>query len=814
MREGITRAFLREKEVGFQLLSRHHALVKRFLEEWKEGEGPLEAHPKTRNRLSEAGEKHDGGKLQRFSVRGEENGRPVYSFKGHRFDIPQEVQDPYVRALIRGHHDYSTLEVVGAAGRFQDPLERERFSEDLYLLMMADQLEAELMVRVYEGKEGEVRPFVEFDLEDRGQEEGVRVFQLDPWPFCKEYLEFDLEAYFHPYQAEEAETVKVWGEKLARAPGLQEFRLETHRVKLIPRKERGKALPQDPEGFYRLFSMDPTPFQREVWKAVSLGHPAHLVPAPTGTGKTEAAAFPALSLGMRLIFALPARSLVDDLEDRFAQYLRVLAQRSERPYRLLVDTDHRQVRRVFHPPDGWEEIPKERHLYKADVVLTTLDKLLYRYFSYASRSKGYVFPRRIRDGRTLFVFDEAHAYEATAWANFKRLVAALHRAGVAYLVMTATMPKRYQKALTGSLEGAPLRHPKVARPSRVLHYCPKGKVEELAREHFKKRKRVLVVEEVKRAAEIYLALKERFTGEVFLYHGRQAETVRREVFEEVKKRDRAKKPEPYLLVTTPAIEAGVDLDAEVLITELCPPERLLQRLGRLNRRGKGVGEAYVVGTAYPEYLGQLPEGFTELLRALDGQDLKCSGEERILEAVDYPDWSDPRAQTLFEALHEYVYGLDPLNEGVWRKGFIATRGWEPSVTLRWKEHGKEHEVSVNVGLLATGKKEDLVEAKVCQRVFPDREEGSAPREVPLRFEELYLKDVVVDYPFPYDPELGFVEVPKVFLRCSRQGEERVRLCYEPPKGSDERGGVSKAEEEQSSEVWVWYLAESARPLEE
>ncbi len=817
MREGIGRVFFREKEVGFQPLSNHQGLVGALLRAWREGEGPLEAHPGTKDRLVKAGDWHDDGKRRRFRIR-EEKGRLVYSFAGHRFDVSPEVQDLYAQALIRGHHDYSTREVVGAAGGFEDPLERDRFAEDLYLLMMADQLEAEVAVRVFEGKEGEVRPFVEFDLEDPEVEGEVRTFRIDPWPFREEALELELKAYFHPYRGEGAAEVEGWGKALAEALAEgrvpEGFRLEAHRVRLKPRREGGtKALPQTPEAFYALFpgrdggAMKPTEFQRAVWEAVASGHPAHLLLAPTGAGKTEAAAFPALALGMRLVFALPARSLVDDLEQRFARYLPRLARLRGRPYHLLVDTGHRQVRRVFLP-NGEEKTPKERHLYKADVVLTTLDKLLYRYFGYASGTKGYIFPRRIHDTRTLFVFDEAHVYEATAWANFKRLVAALHGAGVAYLVMTATMPEVYRKELVPYLEGT-LAHPSVRRPSRVFHYLPEGDPLELARQH--RGKRVLVVvEEVRRAAEIYQALKEEAGEGVFLYHGRQAEPVRKRVFAEVKARDEESKP--YFLVTTRAIEVGVDLDAEVLITELCPPENLLQRLGRVNRRGKGRGEVYVVGTAYPEYLGSLPEGFTELLAGLSGQDLGDGGEEKLREAIARPAWTDPRAETLFSALHEYVYGLEVLNEGYWRKGFVATRGWEPSVILRAKVNGKDHEASVNAGMLATSDAEALVAAAVWERVFPNREEGRAPEEIPLRSGELYLKEVVVDYPYAYDPELGFVEVPKVFRWCSRKEEDQRRLCYEVvesvfAKGTDE---VDEGKRTTHKAV-LWYLGESAHP---
>lgn len=82
---------------------------------------------------------------------------------------------------------------------------------------------------------------------------------------------------------------------------------------------------------------------------------------------------------------------MDDLEGRFRCYLKILAQEEGRPKALVVDTGHRQARFRFSP-DGQEEATKERHLYHADVILTTLDKLLYRYFGYAEGSNPTPFP--------------------------------------------------------------------------------------------------------------------------------------------------------------------------------------------------------------------------------------------------------------------------------------------------------------------------------------------------------------------------------------------------------------------------------------
>lgn len=224
------------------------------------------------------------------------------------------------------------------------------------------------------------------------------------------------------------------------------------------------------DGFQAITGFLPNPMQVAMWEQVTGDDCAVLLKSPTGSGKTEAVMAPSLwtvlqdqEIGRRRLFMIyPARSLVEDQIQRIEALFSKLSQGGKR-LSLVVDTGGQSVRRVWKngvedrlnkeelSVDAlkWAERRRHRHLYDGDVIVTTLDKFLYRFFGFGEERKSYIFPFRIFHGlrRNLFVFDEAHAYEDTAFTNFVHLIKALYTANLDIVVMTATMPDDYAREL-------------------------------------------------------------------------------------------------------------------------------------------------------------------------------------------------------------------------------------------------------------------------------------------------------------------------------------------------------------------------------
>ena len=132
------------------------------------------------------------------------------------------------------------------------------------------------------------------------------------------------------------------------------------------------------------------------------------------------------------------------------------------------------------------------------------------------------------------------------------------------------------------------------RPTRMLIYCDRRAVAEKVAEHLLRRKREAALEVVlfvggRRVHERQLAADELRT------QGLMADS---DALPDV----------PVFLVATSAGEVGVDLDADHMVCDLVAWERMVQRLGRVNRRGSGAARVVVIDQGPPEKKAAGDEG--------------------------------------------------------------------------------------------------------------------------------------------------------------------------------------------------------------
>lgn len=570
------------------------------------------------------------------------------------------------------------------------------------------------------------------------------------------------------------------------------------------------------------FERGPNPMQKELYDHIApkKKNPALLLKAPTGSGKTEAVLIPSLSAERRLFLIFPTRSLVDDQIRRCEKYLlRASSEKTDRHYALVVDRGSEASRTVFK--NGEESKEGKRHLYDGDVILTTFDKFLYRFFGFGEPKKSYIFPFRIHYSKkqNLFCFDEVHAYDQVAFVNFERLIKALYKANLDMVVMTATMPDTYQKELhfldsidytTGSEQQKIEQYQDKPHPNKTIKYIaakPKEVTDNICAyvsEYYESDKRTIVtIETVKDLIPAYKHLKQQKGDEnIFLYHGRLSNSQRKKVYRKLKELENNRAG--YLLFTTSAIEVGCDLDAHLLITELCNPDSLIQRAGRCNRKGKiKDAEIVVVGNKIPSFLSILSdEKMGKYLEKLQQQNGKTFNPSDILKLMEYTPHSDYRAEVLFDMLYEYVYEARLENKPLHDRGLVITRSFEPSITLTTKvpEEGvkrhPENAVSVSIrSCIVKGEDDESINPniKVYQRFYDEYNEKFKFVEL-TRGGSIYFKELFVEVPEScFSEELGYVGPPKVFEYRGDRGYRR-NFAY---KTTDENG--------KPKDIWLYYL---------
>ena len=351
------------------------------------------------------------------------------------------------------------------------------------------------------------------------------------------------------------------------------------------------------EFFKSLTGFAPHPYQGRIQALLCAGKSV-ILRVPTGAGKTWAATAPflhSLATGSRfadrLLYALPLRSLASSLhsgvfEAMVNHFGEVMARANGREYGAVPYCSLQS--------GGQKDDP----FLQSDLVFTTIDQVL----------SGYVFlpvslPDRVGNINagaligSLLVFDEIHLLDpSVALGTVIEMLDRL-RGLCQFVLMTATTSDVAISWLADRLIATPITVsddeirdlPSQRGKQRTWRWSKElVTAADVAEQHAGERT-IVLLNSVRRAQDLFLDLERRYAGvpqrpDLLLLHSRFYPDDRKSIEAQLTGYFGPGATQTnVILVTTQVIEAGMDISADDLHTELAPMNALIQRAGRVAR---------------------------------------------------------------------------------------------------------------------------------------------------------------------------------------------------------------------------------------
>lgn len=387
--------------------------------------------------------------------------------------------------------------------------------------------------------------------------------------------------------------------------------------------------------------------QQVIQLAQQLTEPALvIIEAPTGSGKTEAALYLADQWAYRcqqrgLYVAMPTMATSNQMFKRVCTFL----EQRYPTLALTPLLIHSQARWMQEEPPPEIETAEETGDLESAQVPDTQDKTSENeakdmtWFLPRKRSllapwgvgtvdqtllgvlqTRHFFVRLLGLAHKTVIFDEVHAYDLYMSKLFQRLLSWLRAMNVSVVILSATLPAQKRRELLAAYAGkeatlpADVEYPaltwaigstcdgvslpKPKDTQLALHWIdrtPAAIVEELRRKLSGGGCAAVICNTVARTQEVYQAICEANLvpcDYLFQFHARTCFGWR-QVTEKIilntfgpgedKTQRNPQRPDAAIVVATQVIEQSLDLDFDLMISDLAPIDLLIQRAGRLHR---------------------------------------------------------------------------------------------------------------------------------------------------------------------------------------------------------------------------------------
>lgn len=445
----------------------------------------------------------------------------------------------------------------------------------------------------------------------------------------------------------------------------------------------------DAGAFRQQFGFPPNSLQQAVLETVdNISAPGLLIiEAQMGVGKTEAALAAAEVFANRcqaggLFFGLPTQATANGIFDRLMDWAETQSEDMVHSIRLAhgmaeLNAEYRQLfpghatteedaDRNNDPESGvlvhrWFQ--GNRQALLADFVIGTVDQLLM-----AALKQKHLMLRQLGLAGKVVVVDECHAYDAYMNCYLDRALTWLGRYQVPVILLSATLPARRRAELVNAYlggraeeggwqtsRGYPLltwtdgrqvcqRTVPLTEPGKTVQMAPltEDRLPALLQEKLAQGGCAgVIVNTVRKAQAVAAQLRQTLPEyEVLMFHAQflmpdRAEKERT-LLRRLGKHSTPAERDRLIVVGTQVMEQSLDIDFDFLVTELCPMDLLLQRIGRLHRRVDRTDRPLPLQTAQCAVLDTGNESFDAGSKAVYGEWLLWRTRQLLPQAVVLP----------------------------------------------------------------------------------------------------------------------------------------------------------------------------------
>lgn len=349
-----------------------------------------------------------------------------------------------------------------------------------------------------------------------------------------------------------------------------------------------------------------------------------IVIGSTGMGKTEGALL--WSNNDKTFFTLPLRISINAIYDRIKDTI------GYKHVGLLHSTaldylDEKNEENEFY------KIQQARNLYEK-ITTCTIDQIFPFVFKYRGYEKIYA-----TLSYSKVVIDEIQAYSPEIVAVLLKGLQMINNLDGKFMVMTATLPRIYKEKLQEmgiKFEYSEFIKNTTRHKIEIIDKLINKDIEEI-KEKSKNKKVLIIVNTINKAIELYKALKNDAVKKVNLLHSRFEQEDRSEKERNIKKFSK-QKDESGIWITTQIVEASLDIDFDMLYTEMSTLDSLFQRFGRCYRSREYEGKEpnikiYIKETSGVGYIydKEIYQKSIDLLQRYNGQILE---EKTKIDLVD------------------------------------------------------------------------------------------------------------------------------------------------------------------------------------